>query len=182
MDKGGFLPNKILNMLRRKPKNRRLPQQLGISKISKGQSININDINQDNRYVIAVTYKSGTKRVYNDVTIKNINKSESKSKITSVSYVYNNNYEEFKRINGKLPSLHTISNFKSIKFYYTKESNPISTSFSLNLKETTPRTVTLVSRKTKSSSRRTKSSSRKTNVAPGPHLGRDSKFLKGGKK
>ena len=80
MDKVGFSSKKIVNIFRRKPKNR-LPQQLGISKISKGQSISINDINQDNKYVIAVTYPSGTKRVYNDVTIKNINKSESKSNI-----------------------------------------------------------------------------------------------------
>ena len=175
MDKGSFLPKKLLNMLRGKPKNR-LPQQLGISKISKGQSISINDINQDNKYVIAVTYPSGTKRVYNDVTIKNINKSESKSKITSVSFVYNKHYEEFKRIDGKSPSPRTIRNFSSIKFYYTKESNPISTNFSLNLKETKPRTVKLVSKSTKSSSRKTK-------VAPGPALyNSNSDFLKGGKK
>lgn len=179
MDKGGFLPKKLVNMFRRKPKNWRLPQQLGISKISKGHSVSINDINRDNRYVISVTYPSGTKRVFNDVTIKNIIKSESKSKskskIKSVSFVYNKHYEEFKRIDGKSPSPRRIKDFSSIKFYYTKESNPISTSFSLNLKETTPRTVKLVSKSTKSSSRKTK-------VAPGPALHSNSDFLKGGKK
>ena len=172
MDKGGFLPKKIVNMFRRKPKNR-LPQQLGISKISKGQSVSINDINRDNKYVISVTYPSGTKRVYNDVTIKDY--TLSKSKVKSVSFVYNKHYEEFKRIDGKSPSLRTIKNFSSIKFYYTKESNPISTNFSLNLKETTPKTVTLVSKITKSSSRKTK-------VAPGPALHSNSDFLKGAKK
>jgi|SaaInl85LU_5_DNA_1037374.scaffolds.fasta_scaffold02925_2 hypothetical protein len=35
MDKVGFSSKKIVNIFRRKPKNR-LPQQLGISKISKG--------------------------------------------------------------------------------------------------------------------------------------------------
>lgn len=172
MDKGGFLPKKIVNMFRRKPKNR-LPRQLGISKISKGQSVSINDINRDNKYVISVTYPSGTKRVYNDVTIKNY--TLSKSKVKSVSFVYNKHYEEFKRIDGKSPSPRTIKDFSSIKFYYTKESNPISTNFSLNLKETTPRTATLVSK-------RTKSISRKTKVAPGPALHSNSDFLKGGKK
>lgn len=172
MNKGGFLPKKLVNMFRRKPKNR-LPQQLGISKISKGQSVSINDINRDNRYVISVTYPSGTKRVFNDVTIKDY--TLSKSKVKSVSFVYNKHYEEFKRIDGKSPSPRTIKDFSSIKFYYTKESNPISTSFSLNLKETTPRSVTLVSKKTKSSSRKTK-------VAPGPALHSNSDFLKGGKK
>jgi hypothetical protein len=172
MDKGGFLPKKLVNMFRRKPKNR-LPQQLGISKISKGQSVSINDINRDNRYVISVTYPSGTKRVYNDVTIKDY--TLSKSKVKSVLFVYNKHYEEFKRIDGKSPSPRTIRNFSSIKFYYTKESNPISTNFSLNLKETTPRTATLVSKLTKSSSRKTK-------VAPGPALHSNSDFLKGGKK
>lgn len=172
MDKGGFLPKKLVNMFRRKPKNR-LPQQLGISKISKGQSVSINDINRDNRYIISVTYPSGTKRVYNDVTIKDY--TLSKSKVKSVSFVYNKHYEEFKRIDGKSPSARTIKDFSSIKFYYTKESNPISTNFSLNLKETTPRTATLVSK-------RTKSSSRKTKVAPGPALHSNSDFLKGGKK
>lgn len=172
MDKGGFLPKKLVNMFRRKPKNR-LPQQLGISKISKGQSVSINDINRDNRYVISVTYPSGTKRVYNDVTIKDY--TLSKSKVKSVSFVYNKHYEEFKRIDGKSPSPRTIKDFSSIKFYYTKESNPISTNFSLNLKETTPRTATLVSK-------RTKSSSRKTKVVPGPALHSNSDFLKGGKK
>jgi len=174
MGKGGFLPKKLLNMLRRKPKNWRLPQQLGISKISKGQSVSINDINRDNRYVISVTYPSGTKRVYNDVTIKDY--TLSKSKVKSVSFVYNKHYEEFKRIDGKSPSPRTIKDFSSIKFYYTKESNPISTNFSLNLKETTtPRTTTFVSKKTKTSSRKTK-------VAPGPALHSNSDFLKGGKK
>lgn len=172
MNKGGFLPKKLVNMFRRKPKNR-LPQQLGISKISKGQSVSINDINRDNKYVISVTYPSGTKRVYNDVTIKDY--TLSKSKVKSVSYVYNKHYEEFKRIDGKSPSPRTIKDFSSIKFYYTKESNPISTNFSLNLKETTPRTATLVSKKTKSSSRKTK-------VAPGPALHSNSDFLKGQKK
>ena len=172
MDKGGFLPKKLVNMFRRKPKNR-LPQQLGISKISKGQSVSINDINRDNKYVISVTYPSGTKRVYNDVTIKDY--TLSKSKVKSVSFVYNKHYEEFKRIDGKSPSPRTIKDFSSIKFYYTKESNPISTNFSLNLKETTPKTVTLVSK-------RTKSSSRKTKVAPGPALHSNSDFLKGAKK
>ena len=173
MDKGGFLPKKLVNMFRRKPKNR-LPQQLGISKISKGQSVSINDINRDNRYVISVTYPSGTKRVYNDVTIKDY--TLSKSKVKSVSFVYNKHYEEFKRIDGKSPSPRTIKDFSSIKFYYTKESNPISTNFSLNLKETTtPRTTTFVSKKTKTSSRKTK-------VAPGPALHSNSDFLKGGKK
>jgi len=172
MDKVGFSSKKIVNIFRRKPKNR-LPQQLGISKISKGQSISINDINQDNKYVIAVTYPSGTKRVYNDVTIKDY--TLSKSKVKSVLFVYNKHYEEFKRIDGKSPSPRTIRNFSSIKFYYTKESNPISTNFSLNLKETTPRTATLVSKLTKSSSRKTK-------VAPGPALHSNSDFLKGGKK
>lgn len=176
MDKGGFLPKKLVNMFRRKPKNR-LPQQLGISKISKGQSVSINDINKDNRYIISVTYPSGTKRVYNDVTIKDY--TLLKSKVKSVSFVYNKHYEEFKRIDGKSPSLRTIKNFSSIKFYYTKESNPISTNFSLNLKETTPRTTprtaTLVSKITKSSSRKTK-------VAPGLALHSNSDFLKGGKK
>lgn len=172
MDKGGFLPKKLVNMFRRKPKNR-LPQQLGISKISKGQSVSINDINRDNRYIISVTYPSGTKRVYNDITIKDY--TLSKSKVKSVSFVYNKHYEEFKRIDGKSPSPRTIKDFSSIKFYYTKESNPISTNFSLNLKETTPRTATLVSK-------RTKSSSRKTKVAPGPALHSNSDFLKGGKK
>lgn len=171
MDKGGFLPKKLVNMFRRKPKNR-LPQQLGISKISKGQSVGINDINRDNRYVISVSYPSGTKRVYNDVTIKDY--TLSKSKVKSVSFVYNKHYEEFKRINGKSPSPRTIKDFSSIKFYYTKESNPISTNFSLNLKETTPRT--------KSSSKKTKTSSRKTKVAQGPALHSNSDFLKGGKK
>jgi hypothetical protein len=172
MDKGGFLPKKLVNMFRRKPKNR-LPQQLGISKISKGQSVSINDINRDNKYVISVTYPSGTKRVFNDVTIKDY--TLSKSKVTSVLFVYNKHYEEFKRIDGKSPSPRTIRNFSSIKFYYTNESNPISTNFSLNLKETTPRTATLVTK-------RTKSSSRKTKVAPGPALHSNSDFLKGGKK
>lgn len=173
MDKGGFLPKKLVNMFRRKPKNR-LPQQLGISKISKGQSVSINDINRDNRYVISVTYPSGTKRVYNDVTIKDY--TLSKSKVKSVSFVYNKHYEEFKRIDGKSPSPRTIKDFSSIKFYYTKESNPISTNFSLNLKETTtPRTTTFVSKKTKTSSRKTK-------VAPGPALHSNSDYLKGGKK
>jgi hypothetical protein len=175
MDKGGFLPKKLVNMFKRKPKNWRLPQQLGISKISKGQSVSINDINQDNRYVISVTYPSGTKMVFNDVTIKNITKSESNSKIKSVSFVYNKHYEEFKRIDCKSPSSRTIKDFSSIKFYYTKESNPISTNFSLNLKETTPRTATLVSKITKSNSRKNK-------VAPGPALHSNSDFLKGEKK
>ena len=185
MDKGGFLPKKLVNMFRRKPKNRLL-RQLSISKISKGQSVSINDINKDNRYVIAVTYPSGTKRVYNDVTIKDY--TLSKNKVTSILYVYNKHYAEFKIRDGKSPSPRTIKNFSSIKFYYTKESNPISTSFSLKLKETTPRNVTLVSKKTKSSSKKTKSSSKKTKssskktkVAPGPALHSNSDFLKGGK-
>jgi hypothetical protein len=76
---------------------------------------------------------------------------------------------------GKSPSSYTIKNFSSIKFYYTKESNPISTSFSLKLKETTPRNVTLVSKRTKS-----RTISRKTNVAPGPALHSNSNFLNGG--
>jgi hypothetical protein len=168
---GGFLPKKLVNIFRRKPKNRLL-RQLSISKISKGQSVSINDINKDNRYVIAVTYPSGTKRVYNDVTIKDY--TLSKNKVTSVLYVYNKHYAEFKIRDGKSPSPRTIKNFSSIKFYYTKESNPISTSFSLKLKETTPRNVTLVSK-------RTKSSSKKTKVAPGPALHSNSDFLKGGK-
>ena len=172
MEKGGFLPKKIVNMFRRKPKNR-LPQHLGISKISKGQSVSINDINQDNRYVIAVIYQSGVKRVYNDVTIKDY--TLSKSKVTSVSFIYNKHYDEFKLRDGKSPSARTIKDFRSIKFYYTKESNPISMNFSLNLKETTPRTVTLVSKKTKTSSKKTK-------VAPGPALHNNSNFLKGGKR
>jgi len=176
MDKGGFLPKKLLNMLRRKPKNWRLPQQLGISKISKGRSVSINDIdisNSNNTYIIAVTYPSGTKRVFNDVTIKNITKTE--SKIKSVSYVYNKHYAEFKLRDSKSPSPRTIKDFSSIKFYYTKESNPISSNFSLNLKETTPKTVTLVSK--------TKSKSRKAKVVPsGPALHSNSDFLKGGKK
>jgi hypothetical protein len=60
MEKGGFIPKRLVNLLRRKPKNM-LPQQTSISKISKGQSVSINDINKDDRYVIAVTYPSGTK-------------------------------------------------------------------------------------------------------------------------
>lgn len=176
MEKRGFLPKKLVNMLellRRKPKNR-LPQQLGISKLSKGQSVSINDINQDNRYIIAVTYPSGTKRVYNDVIIKDY--TLSKSKVDSVSYVYNKHYAEFKMRDGKSPSPRKIKNFSSIKFYYTKESNPISTSFSLKLEETTPpRNVTLVSK-------RTKSSSKKAKVVPDPARHSNSDFLKGGKK
>jgi hypothetical protein len=172
MDKGGFFPKKLVNMFRRKPKNR-LPQQMGISKLSKGQSVSINDINRDNRYVISVTYPSGTKRVFNDVTIKDY--TLSKSKVKSVSFVYNKHYAEFKMRDGKSPSPRTIKNFNSIKFYYTKESNPISTSFSLNLKETTPRTATLVSKSTKSSSKKAK-------VVPDPALHSNSKFLNGGKK
>jgi len=159
---GGFLPKKLVNIFRRKPKNRLL-RQLSISKISKGQSVSINDINKDNRYVIDVTYPSGTKRVYNDVTIKDY--TLSKNKVTSVLYVYNKHYAEFKIRDGKSPSPRTIKNFSSIKFYYTKESNPISTSFSLKLKETTPRNVTLVSKRTIkqiNSSKKTKSSSKKT--------------------
>lgn len=172
MEKGGFIPKRLVNLLRRKPKNM-LPQQTSISKISKGQSVSINDINKDDRYVIAVTYPSGTKRVYNDVTIKDY--TILKSKVTSVSFFYNKHYAEFKMRDGKSPSSYTIKNFSSIKFYYTKESNPISTSFSLKLKETTPRNVTLVSKRTKS-----RTISRKTNVAPGPALHSNSNFLNGG--
>jgi len=171
-----FTLNNILKGLKGRPaRYRRLPQQVSISNISKGQRVSINDINLDNRYVIHVTYPSGKKLVYNDVTIKNITKSE--SKVKSVSIVYNKHYKEIKLRDGNSPSPHTIKDFSSIEFYYTKDSsNPISTNFSLNLKETKPRTVKLVSKSTKSSSRKTK-------VAPGPALyNSNSDFLKGGKK
>ena len=73
MEKGGFLPKKLVNIFR-KAKHRMRPIQRGISNISKGNSVSKSDINTETSYIIAVTYKSGTKRVYNDVKIREYKK------------------------------------------------------------------------------------------------------------
>ena len=51
MEKGGFLPKKLLNMLRM-AKHRMRPIQRGISNISKGDSVSKSDINTETSYII----------------------------------------------------------------------------------------------------------------------------------
>ena len=120
MEKGGFLPKKLMNIFRN-AKRRMLPKQRGISNISKGDSVSKSDINIESSYIIAVTYKSGTKRVYNDVKIKEYKKN-------FISFVYNKDYEAFKRRDNTSPKPHTIRDFANIKFYNTKKNKPISLS------------------------------------------------------
>ena len=120
MEKWGFLPKKLVNIFR-KAKHRMRPIQRGISNISKGNSVSKSDINIESSYIIAVTYKSGTKRVYNDVKIREYKKN-------FISFVYNKDYEAFKIRDNTSPKPRTIRDFANIKFYYTKKNKPISLS------------------------------------------------------
>ena len=173
MEKGGFLPKKLVNMLRM-AKHRMRPIQRGISNISKGDSVSKNDINTETSYIIAVTYKSGTKRVYNDVTIREYKKD-------FVSFVYNKDYEAFKIRDNTSPKPRTIRDFATIKFYNTKKNKPISLSDISDIK---------LSSSTKSISKLTpkKATSRtmslQNRVMPDPVLNTSEGFLtkKGGKK
>ena len=173
MEKGGFLPKKLVNMLR-KAKHRMRPIQRGISNISKGNSVSKSDINTETSYIIAVTYKSGTKRIYNDVTIREY-------KNNFISFVYNKDYEAFKRRDNTSPKPRTIRNFANIKFYNTKKNKPISLSDISDIK---------LSSSTKSISKLTpkKATSRtmslQNRVMPDPVLNTSEGFLtkKGGKK
>jgi len=184
MNKGGFI--NIKNLIKLLGRNKyRLPQQLSISKISKGKSVNIKDINTDDNYVIAVTYPSGAKRVFNDVRIKEHKLSN--GKVSSLSFVYNKNYADFKMRDGKSPSQHNITNFSSIKIYYTNDSNPISTSIDLAFdsskspsrkSKSTSRTSKSTSRTSKSASRTSKSTSRTSENHVPPFLHKSSGFLK----
>ena len=169
MEGGGFLPKKLLNMLRM-AKHRMRPIQRGISNISKGDSVSKSDIDTETSYIIEVTYKSGTKRVYNDVTIREYKKG-------FVSFVYNKDYEAFKRRDNTSPKPRTIRDFATIKFYNTKKYKHISLSDISDIKlssfkETAP----------KKSTTRTISSQNK--VTPVPSLNLSDRILtkKGGKK
>jgi len=166
MEKGGFLPKKLVNMLRM-AKHRMRPIQRGISNISKGDSVSKNDINTETSYIIAVTYKSGTKRVYNDVTIREYKKD-------FVSFVYNKDYEAFKIRDNTSPKPRTIRDFATIKFYNTKKNKPISLSdIKLSsFKETAPKKTTT----------RTISSQNKVTPVPSLNLSDGNLTKKGGKK
>ena len=173
MEKGGFLPKKLVNMFRR-GKHRMLPIRRGISSISKGDSVSKSDINTETSYIIAVTYKSGTRRVYNDVKIR-----EYKNGI--VSFVYNKDYEAFKRRDNTSPKPRTIRDFATIKIYNTKKNKPISLSDISDIKLSSSKKSTSKLTPKKSTTRTISSQNR---VTPDPVFNTSEEFLtkKGGKK
>lgn len=130
---GGKLPvkkilNNLFNVLNKYNKKRKLkPNILTESKITKGSHVKQKDINTETSYIIVATYPGGLKRVYNDVTIRNYSVSSSSSKkIKSLSFVYNKDYELFKKRDGFSPKPYEIPpGFSSLKFHYTKKSDPL---------------------------------------------------------
>ena len=173
MEKGGFLPKKLVNIFR-KAKHRMRPIQRGISNISKGDSVSKSDINTETSYIIAVTYKSGTKRVYNDVKIREYKKN-------LISFVYNKDYEAFKIRDNTSPKPRTIRDFANIKFYNTKKNKPISLSDISDIKLSSPKKTKSISMPKKSTSR---TMSLQNKVTPYPAFNTSEGFLtkKGGKK
>lgn len=173
MEKGGFLPKKLMNIFR-KAKHRMRPIQRGLSNISKGNSVSKSDINTETSYIIAVTYKSGTKRVYNDVTIREYKKN-------FISFVYNKDYEAFKRRDNTSPKPRTIRDFATIKFYNTKINKPISLSDISDIKLSSSKKNTSKLTPKKSTSR---TMSLQNKVTPYPVFNTSEGFLtkKGGKK
>lgn len=173
MEKGGFLPKKLVNIFR-KAKHRMRPIQRGISNISKGDSVSKSDINTETSYIIAVTYKSGTKRVYNDVKIREYKKN-------LISFVYNKDYEAFKRRDNTSPKPRTIRDFANVKFYNTKKNKPISLSDISDIKLSSSNKTKSISMPKKITTR-TMSSQNK--VTPYPVFNTSEGFLnkKGGKK
>lgn len=173
MEKGGFLPKKLMNIFR-KAKHRMRPIQRGISNISKGNSVSKSDINTETSYIIAVTYKSGTKRVYNDVKIREYKKN-------LISFVYNKDYEAFKRRDNTSPKPRTIRDFANVKFYNTKINKPISLSDISDIKLSSSKKNTSKLTPKKSTSR---TMSLQNKVTPYPVFNTSEGFLtkKGGKK
>ena len=122
------LLNNLFNVLTKYNKKIKLnPNILTESKITKGSQVKQKDINTETSYIIVATYPNGFKRVYNDVTIRNYSVSSSSSKkIKSFSFVYNKDYELFKKRDGFSPKPYDIPpGFSSLKFHYTKKSDPL---------------------------------------------------------